>query len=70
MSTELNSVNTKQEIEVNAEKRAFMKKAGKYAAVGAGMATLMSPTLSATDNYEVPGGKKDKIKARKKAKNG
>ncbi len=44
MSTELNSVNTKQEIEVDAEKRAFMKKCGKYAAVGAGMATLMTPT--------------------------
>lgn len=51
MSTELNSVNTKQEIEVDAEKRAFMKKFGKYAVVGAGMATLMTPTLSTAGNY-------------------
>ena len=51
MSTELNSVNTKQKIEIDAEKRAFMKKFGKYAAVGAGMATLMTPTLSSAGNY-------------------
>ncbi len=37
---------TKQEIEVDAEKRAFMKKAGKYAAVGVGMAALMTPSSS------------------------
>ena len=46
MSTELNSVNAKQEIEVDAEKRAFMKKFGKYAAVGAGMSVLMSPAYA------------------------
>ena len=55
MSTELNSVNTKQEIEVDAEKRAFMKKAGKYAAVGAGMATLMSPTSSVASSSSTTG---------------
>ena len=46
MSTELNSVNTKQEIEVDVQKRAFMKKFGKYAAVGAGMSVLMSPAYA------------------------
>lgn len=51
MSTELNSVNTKQEIEFNAEKRAFMKKFGKYSAVGVGMATLMTPTISSANMY-------------------
>ncbi|WP_201352052.1 hypothetical protein [Hydrogenimonas urashimensis] len=36
---------------VDAKKRAFMKKFGKYAVVGAGMATLMTPTLSSANNY-------------------
>ena len=51
MSTEINSVDRKQNIEVDAEKRAFMKKFGKYAAVGAGMATLMTPTASTAGHY-------------------
>ena len=46
MSKEVNSINTKQKIEVDAEKRAFMKKFGKYAVVGTGMAVLMTPTAS------------------------
>ena len=46
MSKEVNSVNTNQEIKVDAEKRAFMKKFGKYAVVGAGMTVLMTPTAS------------------------
>ena len=53
MSTEINGVHTKQNIEVDAEKRAFMKKCGKYAAVGAGMATLMTPTASSAFNSGV-----------------
>jgi hypothetical protein len=36
---------------VDAQKRAFMKKFGKYAIAGAGMATLMTPTLSSANNY-------------------
>ena len=51
MSTEINSIDTKENIEVDAEKRAFMKKFGKYAAVSAGMATLMTPTKSSACNY-------------------
>ena len=46
MSTEINSIDTKENIEVDAKKRAFMKKFGKYAAVSAGMATLMTPSSS------------------------
>ena len=37
---------TENEVHVSLEKRAFMKKFGKYAAVSAGMAVLMTPTLS------------------------
>jgi len=51
MSKEINSVNTKQEIEVDVEKRAFMKKFGKYAAVGAGMSVLMGPGVSKANAY-------------------
>ncbi|WP_201352051.1 hypothetical protein [Hydrogenimonas urashimensis] len=36
---------------VDVRKRAFMKKFGKYAVVGAGMATLMTPTLSSANSY-------------------
>ena len=55
MSKEINSVNTKQEIEVDVEKRAFMKKFGKYAAVGAGMSVLMGPGVSTANAYGNPG---------------
>ncbi len=51
MSTEIDDVKTEKKIEVNAEKRAFMKKFGKYAVVGVGMATLMTPTKSSACNY-------------------
>jgi len=51
MSTEMNDVKTEKKLEVNAEKRAFMKKFGKYAVVSAGMATLMTPTKSSAGNY-------------------
>ncbi len=36
---------------VDSTKREFMVKAGKYAVVGAGMATLMTPGASASDHY-------------------
>ena len=51
MSTEVKSVKTDKKIEVDAEKRAFMKKFGKYAAVGAGMSVLMTPTASSANSY-------------------
>ena len=41
----------KKEKSVDAEKRAFMKKFGKYAAVGVGMAVLMKPTDSSANCY-------------------
>jgi len=40
----------KDEINVDLQKRKFMGKVGKYA-IGAGMATLMTPTLSTAGNY-------------------
>lgn len=46
MSTKVNS-----ETSVDSTKREFMKKAGKYAVVGSGMATLMSPRASTAGNY-------------------
>ena len=52
MSTELNDL-TEQEVNVDLKKREFMGKVGKYA-VGAGMATLMTPTLSTAGNYNAP----------------
>ena len=42
---------TEEVSKVDAQKRAFMKKFGKYAIAGAGMATLMTPTLSSANNY-------------------
>ena len=55
MSTEKKDLTTEQNIEknleINADKRAFMKKFGKYAVVSAGMATLMTPTKSSANNY-------------------
>ena len=51
MSTEINGVTTKKKAEVDVKKRAFMKKFGKYAAVSAGMAVLMTPTKSSACNY-------------------
>ena len=50
MSTELNDL-TEQEANVDIKKREFMDKMGKYALVGAGMATLMTPTASSAGNY-------------------
>ncbi len=41
----------KNETNVDLTKREFMGKVGKYAAVGAGMATLMAPSLSTAGNY-------------------
>ena len=42
---------TKEEIQVDVQKRAFMSKFGKYAVAGAGMAVLMTPTASSATNY-------------------
>ena len=44
---------TKEEVSVDAQKRAFMKKFGKYAAVSAGMAVLMTPIESSANCYGV-----------------
>ena len=46
----VNSV-TNKEASVDLEKREFMGKVGKYAVVGAGMATLMDPTSSSAGCY-------------------
>ena len=51
MSAEIKDA-TEETAAVDAQKRAFLKKFGRYAAAGAGMATLMSPTLSSANNYE------------------
>lgn len=51
MSNKLDEV---KEANIDLEKREFMGKVGKYAAVGAGMATLMTPTLSTAGNYQSP----------------
>ncbi len=56
MSTEINEV-TKEKASVDLKKREFMGKVGKYAAVGAGMATLMTPAFSKSGNYNVRGPK-------------
>ena len=50
MSAELNNI-TEEEVNVDLKKRDFMDKMGKYAIVGAGMATLMTPTASSAGNY-------------------
>jgi len=42
-----------EDTNVNSEKRKFMVKAGKYAVVGAGMATLMTPSISTANTYHV-----------------
>jgi len=47
MSNKLDEV---KETNVDLQKREFMGKVGKYA-IGAGMATLMTPTLSTAGNY-------------------
>lgn len=49
MSTKRND-KIENETNVDLQKREFMGKVGKYA-VGAGMATLMTPTLSTASNY-------------------
>lgn len=46
---------TKEEVNVDAQKRAFMKKFGKYAAVGVGMSVLMGPGVSTANAYDFPG---------------
>ena len=43
-----------EETSVDLTKRSFMVKAGKYAVVGAGMATLMTPGASSAGNYKHP----------------
>lgn len=45
----------KDEANVDLQKRKFMGKVGKYT-IGAGMATLMTPTLSTASNYECNNG--------------
>ncbi len=45
-----------EETSVDAKKREFIAKAGKYAVVGAGMATLMTPRTSTAGNYGNGGG--------------
>ena len=54
MSTRKNDI-TKDEARVDSQKREFLGKVGKYA-VGAGMATLMTPTLSTAGNYDCNNG--------------
>jgi len=41
---------------VDLQKRAFIGKFGKYAVVGAGMATLMTPTASSASSYGCQSG--------------
>ena len=50
MYTDIKDV-TKEEASVDLKKREFMGKFGKYAALGARMATVMTPTLSTAGNY-------------------
>jgi len=50
MSIEINDI-IKKDASVDLKKREFMGKVGKYAVVGAGMATLMTPTKSSACNY-------------------
>ena len=52
MSSKLDDVREKN-TNVDLEKRKFMGKFGKYAMVGAGMATLMTPTASSAFNSGV-----------------
>lgn len=54
MSTKKNNI-VKDGTNVDLQKREFMGKVGKYA-VGAGMATLMTPTLSTAGNYDCNNG--------------
>ena len=49
MSRKLDEINN-NEARVDLQKRKFMGKFGKYAIVGAGMATLMTPNASASFN--------------------
>ena len=54
MSNKLDEVTLDEvtkEVSVDLQKRAFIKKFGKYAVVGAGMSTLMTPAFSYADNY-------------------
>ncbi|WP_201352050.1 hypothetical protein [Hydrogenimonas urashimensis] len=55
------TIKTPETERVDAKKRAFMKKFGKYAVVGAGMATLMTPSLSSANNYAIKGRAKVKF---------
>ena len=48
MSMDLNDFT--EQVSIDLKNREFMEKVGKYA-VGAGMATLMTPTLSTAGNY-------------------
>ena len=50
MSARIVKATTERAI-VDVRKRAFMKKFGKYAIAGAGMATLMTPTRSSARGY-------------------
>ena len=57
MSKEIDDVK-KEEISVDLKKREFINKVGKYAVVGAGMTTLMTPSASARNCYKHRWGKK------------
>jgi len=48
------STKVDEKTSVDSTKRDFMVKAGKYAVVGAGMATLMTPGASTAGNYMRP----------------
>lgn len=52
MSTKKVIEEIKQSENVDVEKREFMEKFGKYAALSAGMAVLMSPTISSANTYK------------------
>jgi len=67
MSIEVDKV-VNDEVSVDVQKRAFMSKFGKYAAVSVGMATLMTPTLSTAGNYCRHGGNHVGIVARREAR--
>ena len=47
------STKVDEKTSIDSKKRDFMAKAGKYAVVGAGMATLMTPGISTAGKYGV-----------------
>ncbi len=56
------------EVRVDLQKREFMSKFGKYAVVSAGMATLMTPTVSTAGNYGCETKTRSKHRSRHQAR--